>query len=217
VTSEPEAIPLPDLLQPASMDGLMARYTALFPGGDRMAVLSMWSQYYLLALVPAVVEAALSHRALPVALEGMTATLSDTGQPRSLGLPDEGCAGICVASCLTPLIRIHLQPLAVCLAQAGLPPRVLWGNAAAVLTWALANAAPGETADVSRALMDKHWVDGGANPLCTVLACDGGCVFSRRVCCLRFRLPGMAICPGCPKLCTHRRPNGHVSTAPSAG
>ena len=68
---EPGAVPLPNLLRPAGLASVAARYAASFPGGERRAVLSFWSQHYLLVLVPAVVAAALAaQRDLPVALDG---------------------------------------------------------------------------------------------------------------------------------------------------
>lgn len=200
---EQGAVPLPDLLRPAGLAPVAARYAASFPGGEHRAILSFWSQHYLLALVPAAVAAALAaQRNLPVALDGMAAVLSDTGQPAALCVPHPGCAAAasCPAARLTPLLRTHLHPLAQALAVAGLPPRVLWGNAGAVLAWTLGViAAPADrVAAVRRALGSACWADGGSNPLCPVLSCSG-CGLGRRVCCLRHRLPGMAECPDCPR------------------
>ena len=198
---ERDAVPLLDLLRPAGITAVTARYAAAFPGGDHRAVLSFWSQHYLLALVPAAVAAAVATpRDLPVALDGMAAVLSGSGQPTALCLPHLGCAATlsCPVARLTPLLRTHLQPLAQGLAAVGLPPRVLWGNVGAVLAWTLGViAAPADrVAAVQRALEGACWIDGEANPLCPVLC--GGRGQGRRVCCLRYRLPGVAQCPDCP-------------------
>lgn len=202
---EQGAVPLPDLLRPIELASVVTRYAALFPGGERRAVLSFWSQHYLLALIPATVAAALvTQDDLPVALDGMAAVLSDAGQPTALCLPHSGCAAAasCPVARLTPLLRAHLQPLAQGLAAAGLPPRVLWGNAGAVLTWTLGVvAAPADRISaVRRALAGACWADGGANPLCPVLS-STDCGLGRRVCCLRYRLPSVAGCPDCPRSC----------------
>lgn len=215
---EQGALPLPDLLRPAGLARVMARYAASFPGGDRRAVLSMWSQRYLLALVPAVVAAALvARRDLPVALDGMGVVLSEAGQPTALCLPHAGCpsAASCPAARLTPLLRAHLQPLIQGLAAAGLPPRVLWGNAGATLAWTLdVIAAPADQAAVARqALEGACWVDGGTNPLYPVLS-RGGCGLGRRVCCLRCRLPGVTRCPDCPQ--AGRAGSGAAKRKPSS-
>lgn len=151
-------LPLPELLRPAGLARVVARYAASFPGGDRRAVLSMWSQHYLLALIPAAVAAALAARQdLPVALDGMGAVLSETGQPTALCLPQLGrpSATSCPALRLTPLLRSHLQPLIQDLAAAGLPPRVLWGNAGAALAWTLdVIAAPADQVAAVRQAME---------------------------------------------------------------
>ena len=164
---------------------------------------SYWAQHYLLALIPATVATALvMRRDLPVALDGMAAVLSADAQPMALCLPHPGCAtaASCPALRLAPLLRTHLEPLARELAAAGLPPRVLWGNAAAVLSWTLGVvAAPTGEADVVwQALGATCWADGGDNPFRPVLS-RSGCGLARRVCCLRYRLPGIAECPDCPR------------------
>lgn len=202
--SDPGGVTLPDLLRPARLAQVLTRYAAGFPGSDPRAVLSLWSQYYLLTLVPAAVAAALvAGRELPVALDGMAATLSESGQPTSLCLPHAGCAAgqACPLLRLTPLLRTHLRPLADRLAQAGLPARVLWGNAGSVLAWTLGVVAarPDQVETVRHALAEECWVDGGANPFRAVLARHGACGLSRRVCCLRYRLPGLPDCPDCPR------------------
>lgn len=201
----PDAIGLPELFAPARLGPVARRYAARYPGGDARAVLSMWSQHYLLALIPAAAAAILAAgREVPIAFGGMAATLTETGQPDALCVPHEGreAAGSCPAACLTPLLRAHLEPLAARLGAAGLPARVFWGNAGAALAWTLEVVAlvPRQREAVRAALGAACWVDGGPNPLCPVLAC-GGCTLRRRVCCLRFRLPGTAMCPDCPRAC----------------
>jgi ferric iron reductase protein FhuF len=55
-------------------------------------------------------------------------------------------------------------------------------------------------AAVREALCGACWADGGPNPLCPVLARrENGCGPGRRVCCLRFRLPGVDACGDCPR------------------
>ena len=202
---EQGAVPLPALLRPAELAHVTERYAALFPGGERRAMLSFWSQHYLLALIPATVAAALvAQQDLPVALDGMAVVLSEAGQPTALCLPHSGLptAASCPATRLTPLLRTHLHPLARGLDAAGLPSRVLWGNAAAMLVWTLGviSAPADQVAAVRRALEGICWADGGANPFHPVLN-RGATRACRRVCCLRYRLPDVPECPDCPRTC----------------
>ena len=197
------AVPCPVLFCPGALAAACGTYAAtLAPSGaDRRATISLWSQYYLLALVPAVVAAALAaEHDLPVDASGMGAVLASSGLPDCLCLPHGGrrTAVSCPVSRLTPLLRGHLQPLAAALAGAGLPQRVFWSNAAQVLVWSLCTvSAPGAACGaVSHAATRPDWADGSPNPFAPALAGDGR---SRRVCCLRYRLPGITLCPGCPR------------------
>ncbi len=195
-----EAIPLPELLSAGRFAAVATRYAASFPGGETRAALSLWSQYYLLALVPGAVAAALSlRRDLPLALDGMGALLAGEGQPCRLCLPHDGCdtAETCPVRRLAPLLRTHLLPLSAALTIAGLPPPVFWSNAAAVLAWSLGViAAPADDRDAVRvALAAPRWGDDEPNPFRGVVGDDPA---RRRVCCLRVRLRCVARCPDCP-------------------
>ena len=196
-----DAVSCAELFAPPALQAAAAAHATTYaPGGaDARAALSFWSQHYLLALVPAAVAAALAAaHDLPVAAEGMAVVLAPTGLPEWLCLPGGGGATTvdCPVARLTPLLRGHLEPLADGLARAGLPPRVFWSNTGHVLGWALRVVdAPG-CGQVRDAMAAAAWVDGGGNPIASALA-ENGC--SRRVCCLRYRLPGIAACGSCPR------------------
>lgn len=192
-----DAVKLADIPFPA----LARRYAASFPsGGDPRAALSLWSQYYLLALVPCAAAVALvAAQDLPVAVAEMGVVLGETGQPTCLCLPHGGCdtAVRCPVQRLAPLIRSHLAPLGDTLAAAGLPRPVFWSNAAVVLAWSLRVIALPEPdrAALQEAMAAPCWGDGGPNPFRAVLGKDPA---RRGVCCLRFRLGGVARCSNCP-------------------
>ena len=195
-----EAMPLPELLGATQLPRVAARYAASFPGGETRAALSLWSQHYLLALVPCATAAILAaQQDLPVALGGMAAVLTDGGQPCRLCLPHGGCDTVEARPVrrLAPLLHTHLSPLADALAGAGLPALILWSNAAAVLAWSLGViAAPQADRDAIWAAMSApRWADDAANPFRGVLGRDPA---ERQICCLRFRLGCMGRSPDCP-------------------
>lgn len=197
----PDPTPVTRLCRGPCLDRAVGTYRACHPAADGRACLSMWSQYYALALVPAAVascvavDAAVSldaaHMAVGLTPQGLPDTFSVTWAP-----------AIPPAERLTELVRMHLEPVVAALAVAGLPRRVAWTNAAAKFAWALATiSAPPERLDAARAALSAAALpDGSANPLHGILDREGH--LHRRVCCLRHGLPGFALCQTCP---LHRR------------
>ena len=195
-----EATPLPELLGATRLPQIAARYAASFACGETRAALSLWSQHYLLALVPCATAAVLAtQQDLPVALGGMAAVLTGEGQPCRLCVPHGGCDSVeaCPVRRLAPLLHTHLSPLSDALAGAGLSPLIFWSNAAAVLAWSLGVIAAPEAdrAALRAAMCAPCWADGAPNPFRRVLGSDPA---ERRICCLRFRLGCMGRCPDCP-------------------
>ena len=197
--ADPAAVPVTELLRPQPLAQAVELYSAGLGSVDHRAALSMWSQYYLLALVPAAVASCLVPGApVPLDAAGMGAQLTPQGLPHAF------CVSACTAGepslgRATTLLRRHLGPVACGLAAAGLPQRVFWCNAAAKLAWTLqvVAAAPGTLAPLCQALAARDWCDGEANPLHGLL--DGEGRLCRRVCCLRYRLPGFTACGSCPR------------------
>lgn len=203
VTSDADAIPLPELLGQTRLLQTAARYTASFAGNESRAALSMWSQHYLLALIPCATAALLvAKQDLPLDLDGMAVSLTGEGQPCRLCVPHAG--GDTVETCpvrrLAPLLQTHLRPLAGCLATAGLSPLVFWSNAASILAWSLGviEASKTECGAVCAAMSASHWPGvelATPNPFRQVI---GDSPAKRRVCCLRHRLSCMTRCADCP-------------------
>jgi ferric iron reductase protein FhuF len=89
--------------------------------------------------------------------------------------------------------------------RAGVSPKLLWSNVAVYADWVIreVGVAMPERRVAALALLDqKDWPDGSANPLAGWIRQETGpesaCFSQRRVCCLRYLLPGV---PGCGMIC----------------
>jgi len=204
---ERPAIPCSALCCPVTLSAVMDRFAARFPGGDRRAVASMWSQYYLARLIyPVLAVNLLLGRALPVGLGETSLILTDDGAPEAFriahcGSPvaGEGCARYAA------LVRGHLEPVVGALAEAGgASPRLFWCNAGHRCDHLL-RLLEGrtETAPAAEVLLglprwDESWDNPLGRSLCPARAGEA-CNLLRKVCCLRYRLPGFeAGGPSCP-------------------
>jgi len=201
------AIPCSALRCPVMLGTVMDRFAARFPGGDRHAVASMWSQYYLARLIyPVLAVNLLLDRALPVGLEETSLILTEDGAPDAFriahcGRPvaEEGCARYAA------LVRGHLEPMVAAMAEAGgASPRLFWCNAGHRCDHLLSLLeGRAETAPAAEVLLGlPRWEEAWDNPLGRSLCAapeGGSCSSRRRVCCLRYRLPGFEDgCPSCP-------------------
>ena len=202
-----EAVPGAALLRPGVLRGLLDRYTRQYGTADRRAGVSMWMQTYAVRLVYPVLAANLmAGRDLPVALEQVTLLVGPEGGPRGFVLPHAGSA--CTARGLArfaPLVRAHLAPLIAALAaEDRITPRLAWSNAAVRIAGTVEIARgqnrldPAAAADAALLLSASAWPDGWANPVQDPYREVCG-VQARRVCCLRYMLPGFEGCgASCP-------------------
>lgn len=191
------------------MRPVLARFAVPFAQADRRATVSLWSQYYFAALiVPTVAVAARLGRRLPVAAAHLRLRADENGAPAAFLLRDDGaaCGGADPLSCL---VDGHLAPVIGAMSSAfAATPRLLWSNAAAILEWSLSQAAaddaahPGIVRHGFALLAAEALPDGRRNPLFEPVRypVEGGApVRRRRVCCLRYLLPGDGGCgPLCP-------------------
>lgn len=164
---------------------------------DCRPVLSYWSQTYFAALiVPTTVALLCLDRVLPVALDEVEIDLDATGALARLGVTDAGRAWNGRGGRFDTLRYDHLEPFIETVSlRARLPQRLLWANAGAFLDF------------VVRELLDAGLVMPKARPEAVALI-EGsdsplrayeGLARKRRVCCLRYRLPGVTACAGiCP-------------------
>ncbi|KVA71223.1 iron reductase [Burkholderia ubonensis] len=199
----------------ALLDAMVRHY-----GGDpavhARALLSQWSKYYFGRAAPAgVVAALLLGRPLDMAPE-RTFVVLDDGMPAGLVFAHDALGEPCddPAPRYAGLVA-HLGAVIDLLAEMGrVTPRVLWSNAGNLLDYLLdvCGAQPC-AADPGR---DAAWlfrsacVDGESNPLRTPVrdAVPRSPLLptpfrARRVCCLRYEIPGETqLCGSCPLLLT---------------
>lgn len=200
------------LLRPDAFDRIVEPFAARYPDTDRRAVVSFWSQWYFSALiVPSVATNLLLDRRLPLAIDELALIVDgDEHRPAGFRLPGAGPpldpdAG--PFERFRPLVRGHLAPLVEMIAgHVGLAPRLLWSNAGSYFDWIVGRLEAGEDGERVAApgrqlLRTRTWPDGRENPLfepVRVVEGEDGEVRQRKICCLRYLLPGVE---GCGVLC----------------
>ena len=198
------------LCAPGHFETVINRYAARFPGTDRRAAVSVWTMYYFSHLVVSPLVFWLADgRILELGRDNLTARVDrETVLPAGFVLHDAGKRdhSASVFDVMEDAIFGHATPLIETIsAQAGVSPKLLWSNVAVYADWVIRElgAAMPERRDAALALLDsKTWPDGTSNPLCGWIrretAPDGTCFSQRRICCLRYILPGV---PGCGMIC----------------
>lgn len=210
------ARPLADLFEAETLRRQLHRFRPDLAAEDERAVLSIWSKYYFLYLVPPVLGANLIlQRSLPIRPSAMRIELNQDGVPACFVLESEGAGLPASDHPLTrfePLIRDNLTTVITGWQQAlGLSSRVLWSNASRYIRWfigELENAGlPAMMWEPGKAILDQEtFADGSSNPLAGAYRKrlnqnNGDMIEVRRTCCIRFRLPDMPLCEDCPRLC----------------
>jgi len=204
-------VPLSVFFGSGGFSAALDTYASAHGGTDRRAVASMWSLYYFSMLTIPYIVARRADHVLPVAAGDMTIALAEDGLPRALGLAREGDwnegSGADLLAFVMPLVSQHLAEIIVPLKSVGgIAPKLAWNNAAVYIDYAF-NATererpPDGDAWASRALFSQtHLPDGSANPFlgCLRHELDGEeTVCRRKICCLRYLLPGI---PSCGELC----------------
>ncbi|MBX4867419.1 siderophore-iron reductase FhuF [Rhizobium bangladeshense] len=190
-------------------DGIIARYGQKFPGSDRRAIVSMWTLYYfsMLTIAPSV-HMFVNRIALPMEINQLSFVCNEqTGEPEAFvlsGMPEPTTDP---AGELHRLMLGHAEPvIAAIAANAGVAPKLLWNNVAAYLSWILKEIAhrhePALVEGGMTLLDDAHWPGGARNPMFGMIRTarqQCGLEFARRkVCCLRYNLPGVG---GCGEAC----------------
>jgi ferric iron reductase protein FhuF len=204
-----EAIPAHNLLEPGTIRHIVAQFAELYPDGDQRAVVSLWAQWYFLALVtPSVAAALCLGRVLPVDIGEIGVAFDSTGRPDTIVLDNDGIVPPHGAAPLfKKLVSNNLEPLIASMCQSfEIAPRVLWSNAGTVIEWTLTQFAPSardaNALAKGRQLLQQRSLAGKANPLYEPVRYapeNGALARRRRVCCLRYRLDGVAHCGNlCP-------------------
>ncbi|MBB4018444.1 ferric iron reductase protein FhuF [Chelatococcus caeni] len=207
---ERDFLPAAELVVPDRLGPLLDRYAARFDPGLRASAISFWSLYHLSgAILPIAALAMLSDRMPAAALSQVSFAFSEEGESRAARIAPDETLGPCDAvAVLETLITDHLEPtVAALVAISGLAPRLFWNNAASYFDWVVRAAAdhprvPRERAEAALRLVDAAVLPCGApNPMHGAIRPvleDGAETRRRKVCCLRYKLPGV---PGCGGLC----------------
>ncbi|ACM38809.1 MULTISPECIES: siderophore-iron reductase FhuF [Rhizobium/Agrobacterium group] len=206
-----EIIPCTSLSDPDVFADIIARYTCKFPGADKRAVISMWTLYYFSILTIAPTVHRLVHRRqLSLGLSQLSLVCDpQTAEPKAFLLSGPGRpAGQAPAiNDLHAILRDHAAPLITLIAgHCGVAPKLMWNNVAVYLNWIIKEignqAGPHLMEEAIEIISGQHWPDGSRNPLFGMIKLArrqcGMDHFQRKVCCLRYNLPGV---PGCGDLC----------------
>ena len=181
-----------------------------FETADRRALVSLWTQYYLPALIiPYFTALSRLGRALPIGFDRVGFELDEGGIVSRFIVAEEDDRRAAPEPGLEPLIEGHLRPFFdLCQTHYGLSRHVLWCNAGVTADFALrelsGDALPassprrGMPRTVAAAMRSAaaRW------PRLSVAARSGG----GGVCCMRYRIPGV---PSCGALC----PVDHLTKA----
>jgi ferric iron reductase protein FhuF len=191
--------PLLEVLQPESLDALLLNiYGPELMPAQRPVLVSQWSKYYFMQLIPPVVVASLVFdRHGLLTLDQVSVALDERGLPAGVKLPmGEGRS-------LTGLVDENLRPFIEMLSAYGeVPSAVLWGNAGDYLESCLLRLR--SLTDISLdagygLLRDRRLHDGQRNPLFNAISYVGEPVRrKRRTCCLSYQVEWVGRCEHCP-------------------
>lgn len=194
---------------PERFSGLLDLYASHLKAedGDRRAVASLWSKCHFAMLVPPYLALVLvAGQSVDLALDRISLTFGPDGTTRHVHVADvEPLSGPMEATeRFSQFVNAHLSPLVDALAKAGGVSRnVLWSNAGNLFEAVTSRIADltGSTPALAAAqelLRAHHLQDGRRNPLCEPVRYDETGRRTRKVCCLRDRLPAYALCSTCP-------------------
>lgn len=206
-----EAVRGVDLTDGAILRALLARFGAAYPGEDRRAVASLWSKWlFAVVLEPVLATNMLADWALPVGLGDIGLILTADGRAEALKLGHVGAAfrPASAERRFAALIDDHLALVIAALArETGITPRVLWSNAGNYVEHAVATAGRSASAACpgvihgQELLASRARPDGRPNPLFApvyYLDAQGRTGRRRRICCIRYLIPGQKYCGTCP-------------------
>ncbi|WP_160007152.1 siderophore-iron reductase FhuF [Rhizobium sp. 18055] len=211
------SVPLPLFFAEGGFERAIDRYAAVSRGEDRRAVVSMWSLYYFAGLtIPYLLARRLAGQVLPIAFEEMSIALTDDGLPRAFGVINRGIIGETTETddfaMISPLLSTHLNETVMRLKACGISAKLCWNNAAVYIDYTLRLTDAeglGRSAPDLPLFVRGCLPDGGPNPFCGSVRQveEGGEMIQRRkVCCLRYMLPGVASCGSRCALPSQRNP-----------
>lgn len=170
-------------------------------------MVSMWSMYYFASLTLPCLAAALgSGHLLPVDFERTSLALDAHGLPRSFGLAGDPVpiAEEAAGGWFRPLFAHHLRPAVDLLVRkGGISANLVWCNVASYVDYGVETAcarpdlSPAARACALALVHDRTAPDGLPNPLVGAIRRveeEGLTLRRRKVCCLRYMLPGVESC-----------------------
>ena len=194
------------LLGPGDVGAILSRYDARFGRTDPRAAMSMWASAYFTDTVPPLLAANILLDVSPRLEAGAVSfVMAPSLRIRALRIGPElvPLAGTAPDARFASLLRGHLAPLIALVAErGGVTRRVLWSNVGNVFEAflrkleAMDATRPG-LADARRLLASRVLPGGGRNPLFEPVRYPGGRRV-RRVCCMRYLVPGEVVCGVCP-------------------
>jgi ferric iron reductase protein FhuF len=210
-------VPLPRFFAEGGFERAIDRYAEVSRGEDRRAVVSMWSLYYFAGLtIPYLLARRLSGQLLPVAFDEMSIAVTEDGLPRAFGVNNRGSMGEELDAddfaVMSPLLTTHLNEIVSRLKACGLSAKLCWNNAAVYIDYTLRLTdaeGRGKSAPDLPLFIRGCLPDGGPNPFCgSVKQVQEGdeTIQRRKVCCLRYMLPGVASCGNRCALPSQRNP-----------
>lgn len=222
-----EVVAARQLCSPDGLDQVLDRYavsfmTSAYRRPDRRALMSQWSKCFLSQTVYVPVAAnLLLDRQLPMTLDEVGVQLDEQGLVDRLVVPHEGqlvaAAQRDAEARLRPLMDDLLWPVIDAMAgHTGIAPKALWSNVGHYYEYLIGQlqglSSYPEAVDEGERLMTLHcFADGRRNPLYQpiryVEESGGDMQRLRRVCCVRYKLPGLDYCGNCPlpAACAMRR------------
>jgi ferric iron reductase protein FhuF len=207
----PSSVAGRDLLDGEVAERLLSRFAQLHPGGDRRALVSMWTHWHFGAvIIPTTAAIVLLRRDLPVGLDRVRIAVQEDGRTEAVIVGDDGATrGAGSSDRFAPLFAGHVEPVIRHFADRfRVSPRLLWTNAATIFDWTLqqteafAEACPAMLREGRALLEGRADTSGRPNPMFGAVLDreqDGRTIRRRKVCCLRYLLPGVADCGSlCP-------------------
>lgn len=194
----------PEILAP-----ILDRYCQnTYPGNDRRAAISMWSQWYFgMLLTPVMTLISMTGTDFPIGSDRIYLHVNEKGCPVGFDLfdrylehpvmPPENTAW----HLHTPLITEHLDPLIAALANCSkAAPKLFWANVGVIVAYVEKHILKGQGISLVPLVTDAKMPDGSRNllrdPYSSKLSSDGSP--ARRICCLRYMLDAVEMCPTCP-------------------
>ena len=206
-----------DVFSEPGMVQILKRYGAEHQHGDARAVISLWSKYFLaLTTYLGAAHNLLAERQLPLELSRLGLVLGEDMLIEALVVEDTTTplATTQAETRFLPMIRDTWEPAIACMAEhTGIAPRALWGNLGHYYDYLISQlyTLPGAQARAEtggRLMTLRELADGQRNPLFRPIryreSSAGDIERTRRVCCIRYLLPGLGYCGNCPLACREK-------------